>query len=290
LFDVLLDPHFESNQLIYLSYAHGDKNNNATRIARAKLTETELLELEVIFEVTPTKDTPVHYGGRMAFLEDGTLMMTTGDGFDYREQAQALDTTLGKTIRINTDGTIPDDNPFRLEQSANEAIWSYGHRNPQGLVHDPLTNLVYLHEHGPRGGDELNLIKRGKNYGWPVMTHGLDYNGAYVSPFKERPNMKQALLYWVPSIAPAGLTIYRGDQFPEWQGSLFVATVVDEDVKRIVLNDGKAHFQEALFSEIGERIRDIRSGPDGFLYLLTDSDSGRVIRVKPAKSEPDIRY
>ncbi|MCZ6618136.1 MAG: PQQ-dependent sugar dehydrogenase [Gammaproteobacteria bacterium] len=285
LFDVLVHPDYETNQLIYLSYAQGSPGANATQVARARLVHDHLEDLEVIFTVSPRKDTPVHYGGRMIFLADGTLLITTGDGFDYREQAQNLTASLGKVIRINDDGSVPADNPFAETAGMEAAVFSYGHRNPQGLVLDEPTGRIFLHEHGPRGGDELNLIEPGQNYGWPAVTYGMDYNGAYVSPYSELPGMTPPLTYWVPSIGPSGLAIYNGTLFPEWRGNLFVGALVNKDVRRLTLENGSVIAEEVLFAELRERIRDIRIDPAGYLYLLTDSPSGRIVRVSPAVAE-----
>jgi aldose sugar dehydrogenase len=285
LLDIALHPGFAENALVYLSYAHGDGAANATRIAHGRLTDDGLADVAVVFTAAPTKDTPQHYGGSLAFLRDGTLLVTIGDGFDYREQAQNPDAMLGKTLRINDDGSIPADNPHAegTEGAGGAAaVWTLGHRNPQGLAVDPVTGRVYQHEHGPRGGDELNLLRPGRNYGWPVVTHGLDYTGAYVSPFRELPGMEPALKFWVPSIAPSGLAIYRADAFPEWQGDLFVGALVDREVRRLVMEDGRVVAEHAMFSELGERIRNVKVGPDGHLYLVTDSTEGRVIRVDRA--------
>jgi len=281
LFDVLVHPDFSNNQLIYLSYAHGTADKNGTRIARGRFDGRRISDLEIIFTVEPLKDTPVHYGGRMRFLPDGTLMMTTGDGFVYREEAQRLNTLLGKIVRLNDDGSIPKDNPFVNDPAARDEIWSYGHRNPQGLAIDTATGRVWQHEHGPRGGDELNLIEPGKNYGWPVATFGIDYPGSLISPFTEYEGMQQPLVYWVPSIAPAGMTYYDGDVFPEWRGDLFITSLVFNYIERIDLDGSEVVGQHRMFEEIGERIRDVRTGPDGRLYILTDSPEGRVIRVNP---------
>jgi len=280
LLDVALDPHFAENGLVYLSYAHGNAEANATQIARGRLAATGLEDLEVIFTVQPTKDTPQHYGGVLAFMRDGTLLVTTGDGFVYREAAQDRHSQLGKTIRINADGSMPADNPFADDPAA-AAVWTWGHRNPQGLAVDPSTGTVYQHEHGPRGGDELNRLEPGRNYGWPAVTFGLDYTGARVSPYSELPGMEPPLKYWVPSIAPSGLAVYQGDAFPEWRGSLFVGALVDREVRRLTLENGAVTGEEPLFAELGERIRNVRVGPDDRLYLLTDSEQGRVIRVEP---------
>lgn len=282
LFDVLLHPNYADNSMVYLSYAHGTPDANGTRVARARFTGTALEDLEVIFDVRPTKDTPAHYGGRMVFLPDGTLLLTTGDGFDYRESAQKLDSLLGKTVRLNDDGSIPPSNPFVDDSKVMHEIYTYGHRNPQGLAVDTDTGRVYLHEHGPRGGDELNVIERGANYGWPMVTYGLDYSGAYISPFTEMKGMHPPLVYWVPSIAAAGLTYYNGALFPAWRGDLFVAALVEQSIRRIDLDaNGAVVAQEVLFTEIGARLRDVRAAPDGALYILTDGPAGKVVRVSP---------
>lgn len=281
LFDVLPAPDFASSGMLYLSFAWGTPEANATRIVRGRLEGDALVDVEVIFTVEPVKDTPVHYGGRMAWMNDGTLIMTTGDGFDYREQAQRLDNLLGKTIRIDADGGIPADNPFVGRADALDAIWTLGHRSPQGLAVERATGRVYQTEHGPRGGDELNHLQAGHNYGWPVISWGIDYNGARISPFTEMEGLDQPLVYWTPSIAASGLTIYEGDAFPAWRGDAFAGGLVEQAVRRIDLEDGAAAGQEILFTEIGQRIRDVRTGPDGFLYILTDSPEGRVLRVRP---------
>lgn len=280
LLDVALHPRFAANRLVYLSYAHGDSVDNATRVARAVLGADGLRDLEVIFTARPGKDTPQHYAGSMAFLEDGTLLANIGDGFDYREEAQNLQSLLGKTVRLNDDGSIPADNPFVGRDDAAPEVWTYGHRNAQGLVADPVSGRIYQHEHGPRGGDELNLLQAGRNYGWPAVTHGVDYSGAYVSPFSELPGMEPPLLHWVPSIAPSGMTIYRGSVFPEWDGDLFLGALVDQEVRRIEMADGQVVGEHALLGELGERIRNVRVGPDEHLYIVTDSPQGRILRLE----------
>jgi len=280
-FDVVLDPHFEKNQVVYLSFAFGSSESNGTRIVRGELAATSIENLQTIFTVQPLKDTPVHYGGKMLFLEDGTLLMTTGDGFEYREASQDTFSQLGKIIRINGDGSVPADNPFSDGEKGDPKVWSYGHRNPQGLALDQRTGAVYMHEHGPQGGDELNSILPARNYGWPAVTKGINYSSAYVSPLKSAPGVEEPLTFWVPSIAPSGLAIYMGTAFPEWHGDLFVGALVDQEVRRIDMELGKVVGEETVFAEVGERIRDVRSGPGGFLYILTDSKSGRLLRVVP---------
>lgn len=280
-FDIMLDDNFAANQIVYLSFAWGTLDANATRIVKAKLSDTGFEDAEVLFTASPTKGGGAHYGGKMIQLSDGTIVLSTGDGFDYREAAQDKFSQLGKIIRLNKDGSAPADNPFANGEAGNPFVWSYGHRNTQGLVVDKATNTIYNHEHGPQGGDEINLVEKAKNYGWPAITYGINYSGAYVSPFQEAPGMEQPLKYWVPSIAPSGFALYQGDAFPAWRGDFFVGALVDKEVRRIDMENGKVIAEEALFSELDARIRDIRVGPDGFLYLLTDSESGALIRVKP---------
>ncbi len=283
LLEVALDPDFASTRTIFISYAHGTPNANTTRLARATFDGVTLTDLQVIFEAGPMRQTSAHYGGRMAFLPDGTLLLTLGDGFDYREQAQVLSNHLGKVVRLNKDGSVPDDNPFVGAGDAAPEVWSYGHRNVQGIVYDAATNRVYTNEHGPQGGDELNLTEKGKNYGWPVATYGLDYSGARISPYTEREGTEQPLTYWVPSIAPSGMAIYNGDKFPQWQGDLFVSALVPGDVRRIDVQEFGLGLEETLFAELEERIRQIAAGPDGYLYLLTDNPEGRVLKVTPKR-------
>jgi glucose/arabinose dehydrogenase len=274
-FDIVLHPKFAKNRLIYLSYAEGVENANGTAVFRAKFEDGRLSEGQRILRVEPNKTTPQHYGARMLFLEDETLLLTTGDGFEHREQAQNLSSELGKVLRINDDGS-----PAGLLDAEGEPsrIWTMGHRNPQGLAVDPGTGSIYLHEHGPRGGDELNLIEGGVNYGWPAVTHGVDYSGAYVSPFKSAPGFKDPLWTWVPSIAPSGMAWYAGNNFPAWHGSLFIGALVDQEVRRLEMRKGKVVREEALFGELDSRIRDIRVFGDD-IYLLTDSEQGALIQV-----------
>ena len=274
LFDVVLHPDHANNGWLYLSYAEGPPESNATAVARARLEKLALKDVEVIFRVEPRKDTPVHYGGRLAFLPDRTLLLTTGDGFNYREAAQDVSSGLGKLLRMTDEGQPASGNPF----AESPYVYSYGHRNPQGLA-VAADGTIWLHEHGPKGGDELNRIEAGKNYGWPAITFGLDYSGAVISPYTSWPGMEQPQKHWTPSIAPSGLAIYQGQMFPEWQGDAFVGALVNRDVRRVPVDDGTAGWEEILFSEIGERIRDIRVGPEGALYIVTNGSPGKVIRV-----------
>jgi len=280
-FDIMLDNDFATNRTVYLSFAWGNFKANATRIVKAKLGADRLEDVNVLFTVSPTKAAAAHYGGKMVQLADNSIVLSTGDGFDYREAAQDTFSQLGKIIRLNSDGSAPADNPFANGEDGNPYVWSYGHRNTQGLVVDRQNNAIYNHEHGPQGGDEINRIEAGKNYGWPAITYGINYSGAYVSPFQQAPGMEQPLKYWVPSIGPSGFALYQGDAFPDWRGDFLVGALVDQEVRRIDMDNGKVVGEEPLFSELNARIRDVKVGPDGFIYLLTDSESGKLIRIKP---------
>ncbi|VFR32005.1 PQQ-dependent oxidoreductase, gdhB family [plant metagenome] len=280
LFEVMADPDFASNQTLYLSFAHGTPSANHLRVVRARFDGTRLHDVTPILTTQPAKAHAQHFGGRMALLGDGTLVVGMGDGNLERPDALRLHTHLGKMLRIGRDGSVPRDNPFVGREGALPEIYSYGHRNPQGLVR--VGDVLYAHEHGPRGGDELNLIEPGANYGWPITTHGVDYTGARVTPYTEWPGVTQPLVHWTPSIAPAGMAWYDGELFPAWQGSLFVTALVERSVRRVPMRGGVPGEQEILFTELGERIRDVRAGPDGALYLLTDQAQGRVLRISPA--------
>ena len=273
LFDVVLHPQFENNRLVYLSFAEGSPGDNGTAVARGRLVGDALQDVEVVFRNFTRKDTAVHYGGRMAFLPDGTLLLTTGDGFDYREAAQDVGSGLGKVLRMNDDGSAAADNPF----PGSPYVYSYGHRNPQGLAVSSRGE-IWLHEHGPRGGDELNRIEAGVNYGWPAITYGVDYSGAIISPYTEREGMAQPEKYWVPSIAPSGLSVYEADLFPGWRGDLLLGALVDREVRRIDLANGAMAGEEALFEDLEARVRDVRVGPDGALYVLLPD---RIVRITP---------
>lgn len=281
LHDILLAADFKQSQVLYFSYVCGTPDANHTCLARARLGKQRLENVEEIFRAQPAKSGAAHFGARLSQLPDETLILTLGDGFDYREQAQKLGNHIGTIVRLNPDGSAPANNPFVDLPGALPEIYSYGHRNPQGLFYDSERNRLISHEHGPRGGDEINVIKPGRNYGWPVVTHGLDYTYALVTPFTEHEGMVAPLLHWTPSIAPSGLTVYRGELFPEWQGSLLVGGLASRQVHRVVLTDGGAKEKEILFSELGERIRSVKTGPDGAIYLLTDSPQGKVLRVVP---------
>jgi glucose/arabinose dehydrogenase len=283
LFDIVLHPNFAQNHIVYLTYAGGTKAANGTQVARARFDGGALRDLKVIFKAEPLKDTDNHYGGRIAFLPDGTFALTLGEGFEYREKAQDLTSDLGKIVRLNEDGSVPPDNPFIGQASVRPEIYSWGHRNPQGLAFDGQTGRLYETEHGPRGGDELNIIVAHKNYGWPVITYGMDYSGAYVSPYTQRPGLEQPVIYWTPSIAPSGLALYRGDKFPAWKGDLFVGALAFKHLRRVHLDErGSVVGQEELLNDLHWRIRDVRAPSDGYLYVSTDEADGRVLRLEPA--------
>ncbi|GGA38502.1 PQQ-dependent sugar dehydrogenase [Okeania sp. KiyG1] len=289
LMDVSIHPRFTENRLIYLTYSHGDRSANRTRIARARLEDNTLRELQVIFEVSQTKSGAQHFGSRIIWLPDETLLMTIGDGGNppiefngefIRQQAQNRRSHLGKVLRLNDDGSVPSDNPFATSTDAEPAVWSYGHRNIQGITFDSTRNRVWATEHGSRGGDELNLVEPGENYGWPAVTHSREYSGGLISPEKSRPGMVDPKVVWTPSIAPSGLAFYSGDRFPQWQGNLFAGGLVSQDIHRIEVDEeGNVVTQESI--SIGQRVRDVRQGPDGLLYVLTDRPNGQLIRLEP---------
>ncbi len=285
LFDVLLHPDFATNRTIFLSYAAGTPEANATRVISATFDGSSISNIKTIFETRPMKNTPVHYGGRLALLPDRTLLITVGDGFNFREQAQDLSSGLGKIVRVNLDGSIPADNPFASVEGRLPETYSYGHRNQQGLAVDPATGAIFETEHGPQGGDELNIIEPGANYGWPIATYGLDYSGAQISPFTEYEGTRQPEKYWVPSIGPSGLAVYQGELFAGWKGDLLVGALAKTALHRLDLDNGKVVGEERYLD--GQRIRDVREGPDGAIYVTTEDHDGapigKVLRLTPAQ-------
>ncbi len=281
LLDVTLHPDFAENRLVYLSYAGAGPGGAGTEVARARFDGNALDDLEVIFRAEPKTPGGAHYGSRLAFDRSGRLYISLGDRRNYMQEAQNPANHLGSIIRLEDDGAIPGDNPFLGVESIRPEIFSYGHRNVQGLALNPASGEVWAHEHGPRGGDEVNILKAGANYGWPAITYGVDYSGAIISDKTEAPGMEQPVVYWVPSIAPSGMTFYDGDLFPQWKGDLFVGALAGRHLRRLELAGGEVTGQEELLTGLRERIRDVRSGPDGYLYLLTDSRNGRLIRLEP---------
>lgn len=279
LMDIVIHPNYDENRYVYLSLSVGTDDANALRVIRGRFTGTALEDISTIFESAPSKNTLVHYGARMAFLPDNTLLINVGDGFDLREQAQNLSNHFGSLVRVTDDGKVPQDNPFIGVAGAQPEIYSYGHRNQQSIAVERGSGKIYQTEHGPRGGDELNLIEAGKNYGWPVATYGIDYSGARISPYTSYEGTKQPLLDWTPSIGPSGMTIYDGAQFPDWQGDIFVSSLIYSKIIHIDMVDGAPQRQSDMFSEIGDRLRDIRTGADGALYILSEGDNGKLWRV-----------
>ena len=283
LLDVALHPNFAENKLVYLSYAGGKSGSAGTEVARGRFTGEALEDLEVIFRVSPKTGGRNHYGGRLLFTPEGQLMVSTGDRYSYLDQAQDVGDHLGTIVRLRDDGGAPEDNPFVGQEGAKPEIYSYGHRNVQGLALRPEDGSIWAHEHGPRGGDEVNLIRPGVNYGWPAITYGIDYSGDVISDLTEAPGMAQPVVYWDPSIAPSGMAFYDGAHFPAWQGDLFVGALAGSHLRRLVLEGDEVVEQELLLEDLEERIRDVRSAPDGYLYILTDSPEGRLLRLEPAE-------
>ncbi len=266
---------------LFISYAYGDAQANGTALISVNLSNDTLTDTKTIFRANPPKDTNAHFGGRIAFLSDETLILTTGEGFKYREASQDLNSHLGKTIRLTLDGGVPTDNPKFGDK---RQVYSYGHRNPQGLTYDVQTNTLWSHEHGPRGGDELNIIKPGENYGWPIASKGLDYNGAKITPHETYPGMKDGVHIWTPSIAPSGLSIYHGDMFPEWEGDALIGGLISRDIRVINLEDGKSKGEISILSDLDARVRDVRVAKDGAILVLTDDpENGKLLRITPKK-------
>jgi glucose/arabinose dehydrogenase len=285
LLDVALDPKFAANHRIYLTYLEPrDGDGSGISIARAELAGQALSNLKVIFRAEPAQADPKNMGSRLVFAPDGTLFASIGDRFESKDQAQALDSDLGKIIHIDTEGRPAKGNPFIGKAGAKPEIWSYGHRNPEALALNPRTGALWDVEHGAKGGDEINVALKGKNYGWPVITYGIDYSGAPIGDgITQKAGMEQPLYYWDPVIAPSGMMFYTGDKFPAWKGSLFVGGLQAQAVVRLTLNGDKVVGEERLLKEknIFTRIRDVRQGPDGLIYVLNDSTTGVIYRLSP---------
>lgn len=281
LLDVVLDPAFASNRRIWLSYSEPrDGGRNGTAVASATLLADRLAQFRVVFRQQPSWNSSAHFGSRLAWGRDGFLYVTLGERYAGKELAQTLDNTLGKVVRIDREGQVPADNPFVGTEGALPEIWTYGHRNPQGLAVHPVTGEIWELEHGPKGGDELNLLVPGRNYGWPVISYGVGYDYVPVgSGESAQAGMEQPVFHWTPSIAPSGLVFYNGGRFTEWHGNAFVGSLKFGLLVRLEMEGGRV-LREHRY-DIGARIRDVREGPDGWLYLLTDEDHGRILRVGP---------
>ena len=283
LLDVALAPDFQSSGTIYFSYAEPrEGGRNGTAVARARLVEGDdrprLEDVQIIFRQQPSYRADVHFGSRIVVAPDGKLFITLGERFQM-QYAQDLSRHWGKVVRINPDGSVPEDNPFVGREGARPEIWSYGHRNPQAAGLHPETGELWIVDHGPRGGDEVNVVRKGLNYGWPVINYGRHYSGQDIP--EKREGMEQPLYYWDPSIAPSGMTFYTADRAPQWRGNLFVGALAGRHLARLVLDGEEVTAEEQLLKDLNERIRDVRQGPDGAIYVATDSPNGRILRVTP---------
>lgn len=277
-FDIILSPEFAADSIVYISYAAGTDAANSTAIFKAVLDGNTLKDGQTIF-TSDLRDTAQHYGGRMAFLPDGTLLLTTGDGFKYREKAQDRRSHLGKILRLTVNGKAAGGNPFAADPEAAHEVYTSGHRNIQGLAIDSATGQTWSHEHGPKGGDELNLIEAGSNYGWPIAGYGVDYTGARISPYERYGDMTDAIHHWTPSIAPSGMIVYRGDLFLDMDGDILVGALKYQQIHRLHMKDGRVEKETTWLNDLDARIRDVQTAPDGAIYVLTDS--GKLLRVTP---------
>lgn len=285
LLDIALDPNFARNNLVYLSFAEDRGDGRAgTSVLRARLDEARmaLTDSQVIFRQEPAYTGGNHFGSRLVFDRNGSLFVTLGERFDLREQAQNPGNLLGKIAHIRPEGGPAPDNPFLNRPGTRPEIWSIGHRNVQGAALNPATGELWTAEHGARGGDEINIPRKGKNYGWPVITYGVDYSGAKIGEGTKKAGMEQPIYYWDPSIAPSGMAFYTGDKFPAWRGSILVGALAGQLLSRLETSGDRITGEERMLHQLGERIRDVRQGPDGTVYLLTDSRQGRILRIKPA--------
>ena len=285
LLDIALDPRFSENHRVYLSYVEPVAGGtNSTAVARARLDldglQGRLSELQVIFRQRPKAASSVHFGSRLLFARDGRLFVSLGEG-GQRDDAQTLGNHHGKLVRIEPDGRVPADNPFVGRAAALPEIWSFGHRNVQGLAFHPQTGELWADEHGPQGGDELNVIEPGRNYGWPVITYGTEYgSGRKIGEGSAKAGMEQPIVHWTPAIAPSGMSFLTSVRYPGWKGDLFIGALRGQALWRLRIDGRRVIQQERLLQDFNQRIRDVRQGPDGWLYLLTDSDDGRIVRLE----------
>jgi glucose/arabinose dehydrogenase len=279
LLDVVVGPAFAHDRLVFFAFSEPAEGGARTAVARAVFANDRLRDVRVIFRQRPVVEGGLHFGSRLVFGRDGNLWITLGERYTRRADAQRLDSHLGKVVRIRPDGSVPPDNPYRRTPGALPEIWSIGHRNVQGAALHPVTGRLWTHEHGAQGGDEVNLDLPGRNYGWPVITWGVDYGGAPIGEGTHKEGMEQPLHYWVPSIAPSGMAFYTGDRFPEWRGSLLIGSLKFALLSRLELDGEKVIREHRLLEDQGERYRDVRQGPDGWIYLLTNSPQAKLLRL-----------
>jgi len=281
LFDIVLHPRFSENSLVYFSYSGRGPGGSGTELARAKLAGQRLENVQVLFRQDPKGRSGLHFGGRIVFDRQGFVYLTLGERGEM-QRAQRTDDHAGSVIRLHDDGRVPADNPFVGMAGWKPEKFDLGHRNQQGAALHPKTGLLWTHEHGPQGGDEVNVIRAGTNYGWPVITYGVNYvTGTKIGEGAQKEGMAQPIHYWVPSIAPSGMAFYEGDRFPRWKGDLFVGALKDRMLVRLKLDGEKVVKEERMLQGVLGRIRDVRAGPDGFIYLLTDESSGVLARLEP---------
>jgi glucose/arabinose dehydrogenase len=283
LLDIVLDPNFTGNRTVYFSFAEELEGKAGTAVGRAKLGEDALSDVKIIFRQQPKVKGDNHWGSRLVFGRDGNLFVTLGERFNHADQAQDISSHMGKVVRITTDGKAPPDNPFAGRKEALPEIWSLGHRNMQGGTLHPGTGQLWTAEHGPRGGDEINLDEAGKNYGWPKVSYGSHYTGIPIPDSHAEKGFTEPQYYWNPSVSPSGMVFYTGNRFPEWKGDLFTGGLSGMTLVHLTMKDNRVVKEERLLQNLNERIRDVRQGPDGFLYLLTDSGNGKILRVEPKR-------
>lgn len=287
MLDVALHPSFSQNRLVYLSFSKPGQNGATTAVVRGRLEGNRLTNVEEIFEANAWGTGGAHFGSRLVFDRDGYLFITVGDrgdspGRGANHRAQNPRDHAGTILRLHDDGRVPRDNPFVGRSDALPEIYAYGDRNSQGMALHPTTGEIWLSMHGPRGGDEINRLQAGANHGWPLFTHGVNYDGSRITDRTDAPGIQTPLLHWTPSIAPSGLAFYTGDRFPAWRGNVFVGALAGQHLRRIVFEGTRPVRQEQLLRDLGHRIRDVRNGPDGYLYLLVDAASAPVLRLEPA--------
>lgn len=281
LLDLVLHPDYRDNGWIYFSYSGRYGLGLGTTVGRGRLAGDRLVDVQEIFRMNKPSAGGIHFGSRLAFGADGKLYVTIGER-GSRDRAQDTGDHAGSVVRLNDDGTVPADNPFTGQDGALDEIWSYGHRNAQGMALNPATGEIWLHEHGPQGGDEINILRRGANYGWPLVSYGGEYgSGRPVGEGTAKPGVEEPLLHWTPSIAPSGMAFSTGSAFPGWEGDLFAGALAGRHLRRVDLEGSRVVGQEALLQGVVGRIRDVRQGPDGLLYLVTDEDNGGLYRVEP---------